>query len=79
MTDKALEILQADSVEHLLSDKQLVFWEWINQYNQPFSRKDAIQALGLPARTVESIIKKLMELQSIERLGQGRATRYKKL
>lgn len=42
-----------------------------------FGRKGAVEALGFPERTVESIIKKLVDLKRIERRGQGKATRYK--
>jgi hypothetical protein len=31
----------------------------------------------MPPRTVESIIKKLLALKKIERLGEGRASRYR--
>ncbi len=48
-----------------------------NQYAQEFSRKEAVKALGFPERTVESIIKKLLDLKRIERLGQGKTTRYR--
>lgn len=36
-----------------------------------------MEALGFPARTVEGIIKKLRDMKKLERLGQGRATRYR--
>lgn len=77
---QALKIIEADDVEYLLSQKQLALWQWAakNPYFE-FGRKDAVEALGFPERTVEAIIKKLMELKKIERLGQGRAIRYKVL
>ena len=37
----------------------------------------AIAALGFPARTIEEIIKKLVKLNRLERIGEGKATRYK--
>ena len=75
---EALNILQGDDIEHLLSEKQLELWHWIlENNNSSFSRKDAIEALGFPSRTVESIIKKLLDLKKLEKIGQGRATRYK--
>jgi hypothetical protein len=46
--------------------------------NEPaFSRKDAVDALAFPPRTVEAIIKKLVELKRLERIGEGRSTRYR--
>ena len=76
-SSQALKIIEGNNIEYLLSEKQLDVWKWINNKGSAFSRKDAIEALGLPERTVESIIKKLVDLKAIERLGQGRATRYK--
>lgn len=76
--ENALRILEGDNIDRLLSEKQLTLWRWINvNGDKTFTRKEAIEALGFPARTVESIIKKLLDMKKIERLGQGRATRYK--
>jgi len=75
-SDQALKIISGDNIEYLLSEKQLIFWDWINKIDKEFSRKDAVEALGFPERTVESIIKKLFELKRLKRLGQGPATRY---
>lgn len=75
---QALKILAGDNIEHLLSEKQLEFWQWVNANKDAvFSRSDAIKALAFPERTVESIIKKLVNLKRLEKLGQGKATRYK--
>lgn len=76
-SNQALKIMEGDSIEHLLSEKQLMLWDWANKYAMEFSRKDAVEALNFPERTVESIIKKLFDLKRIDRLGQGKATRYK--
>ena len=76
---QALQIIEGDSIEYLLSEKQLELWNWANERAHPFSRKDAVEALGFPERTVESIIKKLTDLKRFERLGQGKATRYRLL
>jgi Fic family protein len=75
----ALEILEMDQTEHLLSEKQLALWQWTQTWNKPeFARKDAIEALGFPPRTVEACIKKLLDLGRLVRIGQGRATRYRR-
>lgn len=74
----ALVLVQDDRIENLLSHKQLALWQWAQTRNDTeFSRKTAIEALGFPPRTVEAIIKKLVELKRLERLGQGRGTRYR--
>jgi Fic family protein len=74
---QALKIIEGDNIEYLLSEKQLALWSWACKLNSVFSRSDAVQALGFPERTVESIIKKLFDLKRLVKLGQGKATRYK--
>jgi len=74
----ALSLIEDDQIEHLLSEKQLALWQWAQSRTDPeFARKDAVEALEFPARTVEAIIKRLVELKSIERIGAGRSTRYR--
>jgi Fic family protein len=74
----AYKLVEQDSIETLLSEKQLALWHWVQTRSEPtFGRKDAIEALGFPPRTVEAIIKKLLELKHLERIGEGRSTRYK--
>ena len=75
---EALTLIQDDRIENLLSEKQLALWQWVQTYEKPtFSRRDAVEALGFPPRTTESIIKKLVDLKRLERIGTGRATRYR--
>ena len=76
-SSQALKIIQGDNIEYLLSEKQLALWHWALNHEGSFNRSDAISALEFPARTVESIIKKLLILKRLERLGQGKATRYR--
>lgn len=76
-SQQALKIIEGDNIEYLLSEKQTSLWKWINKIGKEFSRKDAIEALNFSPRTVESIIKKLLDLKQVERIGQGKATRYK--
>lgn len=76
--DQAIALIEGDNIEALLSEKQLALWQWAQARNEPtFGRKDAVEALGFPARTVESIIKKLLDLKRLERIGAGRSTRYR--
>jgi len=74
---QALKIMEGDTIDYLLSEKQLAFWQWINEQSTvEFTRKNAVEALGFSERTIESIIKKFFDLKRLKRLGQGRATRY---
>lgn len=72
----AAKLLEADQFEYLLSEKQLALWDWAQKQGE-FARRDAIEALGLPPRTVEQIIRKLLNMKKLARLGQGRSTRYR--
>lgn len=74
---EALKLVAGETIDHLLSEKQLEVWNWVNARGQEFSRKDVISDLGYPARTVESIIKKLYEMNRLDKIGQGKATRYR--
>lgn len=76
-SSQALKIIEGDNIEYLLSEKQLALWRWAVDYDSEFGRKGAVDALSFPARTVESIIKKLVDLKRLERIGEGRATRYR--
>ncbi len=74
----AQAILESDQFEYLLSEKQLAFWNWAQGLvKREFSRGDAIGALGFAPKTVEQVIKKLLDMKKLEKLGQGRATRYR--
>ena len=73
---KAMELIQQDHAETLLSQKQLTPWQWAqSRKDRDFGRKDAVKALQFPPRTVESIIKKLLDLKRLEGSGEGRGTR----
>ncbi|MEZ5814849.1 MAG: Fic family protein [Alphaproteobacteria bacterium] len=75
---EAQRILESDQFEYLLSEKQLAFWQWAQSLSRKeFSRGDAIDALGFPPRTIEQIMKKLVDMKKLDQLGQGRATRYR--
>lgn len=74
-SDKALALLTQESVEEFLSVKQLQVWEFVLS-QKTFSRSDAIKATKLHARTVEYAIKKLVNMKKLERIGEGRTTRY---
>lgn len=76
-SQKALKILQGETIEHLLSEKQLALWQWAQSLSKKeFARKDAIEALGFPPRTVEAIIKKLLEVKKLTKTGEGRGVKY---
>jgi Fic family protein len=78
--EAALDILQRKDQEFLLSGNQQAILNWARtREEQTFTRKDAIASFDIPPRTIEEAVKRLLELKLIERLGAGRATRYRYL
>jgi len=67
-SQQALKLIENDHIEHLLSEKKLLLWQRAEAQPNSFNRKDAIEALAFPARTVESIIKKLVTLKRLKRI-----------
>jgi Fic family protein len=74
----ALDLLSRDNVEKFLSEKQTLVWQYALSRDS-FQRSDAISATGLKPRTVEESIKKLVRMNKLEKIGEGRATRYRKV
>lgn len=74
----AMALLEQDHTETLLSDNQQLVWQWFKASpGEGKSRKDIIEHTGYPTRTVEYIVKKLLDHGLIERIGLGRGTRYR--
>jgi Fic family protein len=76
---KAIELVKRDNFEQLLSEKQLAVWNYISSSPEKSGRKDIAEATGIPAVTVESVVRKLLNMNKIIKLGQGRATKYRKI
>jgi len=78
--EQALEILLRDDRESLLSENQQDILDWLRaRESDVFSRGDIIAAFDLPPRTIEAAVKRLLDHKFIERLGAGRATRYRRV
>ncbi len=74
----AVELLSAENVEKLFSPIQLKVWEYIQEVNEATPREMS-EKTGVPRPTINQVLDKLLKLKRIERLGLGRATRYKKI
>jgi Fic family protein len=72
----AVELSQQERIEVLLSKKQLAVWQFILE-NKETAPKEIREALKMPAPTVLQALNKLLGIKKIERLGEGRSTRYK--
>lgn len=75
-SEAALRLMTDEPTELFLSELQLQVWEFAHSVDT-FSRKEIVEATGLNPRTVDHTLRKLVDMNKIERLGQARATRYR--
>lgn len=76
-TKMAVELLSTENIEKMLSPTQLKAWEYL-QKRLEVTPRELSEKLKIPRPTVNQVLSKLIELKKIERLGQGRSTRYRK-
>lgn len=74
----AIDLLSNENVEKLLSPKQLAVWRHLEQTGEA-TPKEIGEAANVARPTVSQALDVLLRLKKIERVGQGRTTRYKKL
>ncbi|MGA2091339.1 MAG: Fic family protein [Endomicrobiales bacterium] len=75
-TNIAIDLLGNESVEHLLSPKQLAAWKYLHSVDEATPGEIA-RNTNTARPTVNQILTKLLKLGKIEKLGLGRSTRYK--
>ena len=75
---KAIELLSHENIEKILSPKQLAVWRYLEIVEET-TAGDIAKATGVARPTVSQAIDVLLRLKKIERIGQGRTTRYKKV
>ncbi len=75
---RAAKLLSKEEIEKLLSRQQQIVWKYFEKTHEatPLEIADATK---VPRPTVSQAITKLMKLKRIERIGVGRATRYRKI
>lgn len=72
----AVELLDATSnVEVYLSEKQKTVWNLFEEYEE-LSRGEIVSLTNYPVSTVKQIVSKLQNMNVIEKVGEGRASRY---
>jgi Fic family protein len=76
--DMALALLTSEQIEKLLSEKQLVVWGCF-QKGHELSPREILKKTKIARPTVNQILRKLLELKKIEKIGLGRSTRYRKI
>lgn len=75
--EKAVELSKIESTEKWLSEKQQQVWDTVQQINKPFAKSEMVTLTGLNTRTVEASLKKLVDMEKLQRIGEGRGVRYK--
>ncbi len=71
----SLNLLTKEIVEDFLSEKQLQVWQFALS-QKAFARADAIRGTKINTRTIEESIKKLLRMNKLKKIGEGKATRY---
>lgn len=75
---QAIDLLSRENIEKLLSPKQLAVWKHLEQVAEATPAEIA-QATGVARPTVSQALDVLLRLKKVERMGQGRTTRYRKV
>jgi Fic family protein len=72
----ALDLFSDENVDKLLSPRQLEVWLYMQDAVEATPR-ELSEVLSIPRPTINQVMNKLLDLKKIERLGLGRATRYR--
>lgn len=75
---RAITLLEAEYLEDVLSKKQLEVWNYISSMADA-SAGDIAKHTNIARPTVNQALEKLLRLNKIKRIGQGRAVRYRKI
>ena len=73
----AVELLSKESIEKLLSVKQLAVWEYLQRVDET-TTGEIVKKAKVARPTVKQVLDKLLRFKKIERIGLGRSARYRK-
>lgn len=74
----AVELLSKENIEKLFSIKQLAVWQYLQKVEET-TTGEIVKKTKIARPTVKQVLDKLLRLKKIERIGQGRSTRYRKI
>lgn len=74
----AIELLSLETIEKILSEKQLIVWNYLQKVKES-SPLEISKNTPVLRPTVKQALKKLSDLRKIERIGLGRSSRYRVL
>jgi len=72
----AVELLSKENIEKILSEKQLIVWQYIEKVKEA-GTGDIVENTKIIRPTVKQTLDVLLRLKKIERIGLGRSTRYR--
>ena len=75
---EAIGLLSRENLEQLLSPKQLAVWQYLEKVVE-VSPQEISKMTNVPRPTVSQALTVLVRLKKVERVGQGRTTRYRKV
>ena len=73
----AIELLSKENIEIILSRKQLAIWQYLQTIDEA-TPEEISNKTKIARPTVNQALNKLLRLKKIDRIGLGRATRYRK-
>jgi len=76
--EQAIVLLRAEDLEKTLSPKQILVWRYLQETIEA-TPGDISSATGVARATVSQALAKLTKLKKVERIGQGRTTRYRRV
>jgi Fic family protein len=74
----ASKLMSTENIERILSPKQLAVWQYLETAPEA-TPKEIADATGVSRPTVSQALAVLMRLKKVDRIGQGRTTRYRKI
>lgn len=77
-SEMAVALLSKENIEKLFSPKQIAVWNYLQSVSEA-TPMEISKGAAVARPTVNQALEKLLRLKKIERLGQGRTTRYRKL
>ena len=75
---QAVKLLSKEQTEKLLSPQQELVWKYIEKTGE-VTPLEITETTKVARPTVNQVLNKLLKLKWIERIGSGRATRYRKI
>lgn len=74
---RALALLSKEEVNKLLSPQQEIIWNFISKAKGEITPLEIYNSTNIPRPTINQALIKLLKLKWIDKVGLGRATRYK--